>query len=124
MAVRGTLTQYFFLLGLEYTSATFTCTFINMVPVNTFIMALPFGLEKPNMKSKKGRAKVLGTLVCVGGALLLTLYRAMPLTDLPVQTAIIHRTDHSTKRWALGSVVLIAGSLLWSSWFLIPISIL
>lgn len=40
---RVTLTQYLFLLGLKFTSATFTCAFINMVPVNTFIMALPFG---------------------------------------------------------------------------------
>ncbi|PKI76548.1 hypothetical protein CRG98_003099 [Punica granatum] len=40
--VGASLTQYFFLLGIEYTSATFSCAFINIVPVLTFIMALPF----------------------------------------------------------------------------------
>ncbi|PNY12405.1 auxin-induced protein 5ng4-like, partial [Trifolium pratense] len=67
--VGATLTQYLFLVGLEYTSATFSCAFLNTVPVFTFIMALPMGMEKVNMKNKSGKAKILGTLVCIGGAL-------------------------------------------------------
>lgn len=39
---RASVTQYLFLLGMEYTSATFSCAFLNMVPVVTFLMALPF----------------------------------------------------------------------------------
>ncbi|GFP82300.1 wat1-related protein at3g30340 [Phtheirospermum japonicum] len=64
-----TLTQYLFLVGLDYTSATFTCAFINMVPVLTFVLALPLGMERINMKSNNGKAKVLGTLTCVSGSL-------------------------------------------------------
>ncbi|THG18667.1 hypothetical protein TEA_005346 [Camellia sinensis var. sinensis] len=118
---RSTLTQYFFLLGLQHTSATFTCAFINMVPVNTFIMALPFGLEKVNTKSKSGRAKVLGMVVSIGGALVLTLYKGMPLTKSPPETigTMVQKTEHANKRWLIGSVVLSAGSLTWSSWFLL-----
>ncbi|XP_050249579.1 WAT1-related protein At3g30340-like isoform X1 [Quercus robur] len=119
-----TFTQYFFLLGLQYTSATFACAFLNMVPINTFLLALPFGLEKVNLKSKGGRAKVLGTLVCVSGALLLTLYKGMPLSKTHSQ-ASTHITNHgmlipaTRERWAIGSIFLVAGSLMWSSWFLI-----
>jgi hypothetical protein len=40
---RASVTQYFFLLGIQYTSATFACAFVNMVPVITFLLALPFG---------------------------------------------------------------------------------
>ncbi|RZS16195.1 hypothetical protein BHM03_00048154 [Ensete ventricosum] len=36
------LTQYLFLLGLQYTSATFACAFANILPVLTFLMALLF----------------------------------------------------------------------------------
>ncbi|KAF3439766.1 hypothetical protein FNV43_RR18044 [Rhamnella rubrinervis] len=121
-----TISQYLFLLGLESTSATFSCAFLNMVPVNTFILALPFGLEKVNMKSKSGRAKVLGALLCVCGALLLTLYRGMPLANShsPDTVHLINQNNttisaNKTKRWVVGSVFLGAGSLLWSSWFLI-----
>nr|XP_009773612.1 PREDICTED: uncharacterized protein LOC104223808 [Nicotiana sylvestris] len=77
----GTLTQYFFLLGLEYTSATFSCAFLNMVPVITFIMALLLRQETIKLKSRCGRAKILGILFCLGGALILTLYKGMTLIN-------------------------------------------
>ncbi|KAJ0111670.1 hypothetical protein Patl1_00726 [Pistacia atlantica] len=78
---RVTLAQYFLLLGLKYTSATFSCAFINMVPVITFLLALPFGLEKVNLKSLAGGCKVFGTLVCFGGVILLILYKGKPLIN-------------------------------------------
>ncbi|KAL8095492.1 hypothetical protein AgCh_036797 [Apium graveolens] len=105
---RVTLTQYLFLLGLKFTSATFTCAFINMVPVNTFIMAFPFGLEKVNLKHKSGRSKVFGAVVSVGGALLLTLYIGIPLRDLP--TSLEDPKIGGTKRWGTGTLLLTGGS--------------
>ncbi|OVA19940.1 Drug/metabolite transporter [Macleaya cordata] len=125
----ATLTQYFFLLGIQHTSVTFSCAFINMVPVITFIMALPFGLETVDIRSKSGCAKVLGTIVCVGGAMILTLYKGMPLTNLSDsrETGTIHTTNqeswlnpnNKTERWTIGTIALVAGSLVWSSWFLV-----
>ncbi|THU61504.1 hypothetical protein C4D60_Mb07t23980 [Musa balbisiana] len=41
-ALGAALTQYLFLLGLQYTSATFACAFANILPVLTFLMALLF----------------------------------------------------------------------------------
>ncbi|XP_077247468.1 WAT1-related protein At4g01440-like [Tasmannia lanceolata] len=124
----ATLTQYFFLLGIGYTSATFSCAFINVVPVVTFIMALPLRLETVNLKNKAGKAKVLGATVCVGGAVLLTLYRGKTLTNtsshFPAMAThailpINHVQDHKAEKWAIGSLALIGGCLCWSSWFLI-----
>ncbi|CAJ1977655.1 unnamed protein product [Sphenostylis stenocarpa] len=118
-----TLPQYLFLLGLEYTSATFACAFLNMVPVFTFIMALPFGIEKVNMQSKGGRAKVMGTFVCIGGALLLVLYKGIPL--IKPQSQHIANEVTSTpptaklETWIIGSILLTVGCFLWSSWFII-----
>ncbi|KAF9603786.1 hypothetical protein IFM89_037872 [Coptis chinensis] len=40
--VGATLTQYFFFLGIEYTSASLSCAFMNIIPILTFVMALPF----------------------------------------------------------------------------------
>ncbi|KAF9600889.1 hypothetical protein IFM89_013796 [Coptis chinensis] len=48
--VGATLTQYFFFLGIEYTSASLSCAFINIIPVLTFVMALPFRLETLDIK--------------------------------------------------------------------------
>nr|AAC19291.1 similar to Medicago truncatula MtN2 (GB:Y15293) [Arabidopsis thaliana] len=90
---RASLTQYFFLLGLSYTSATLACAFISMTPAITFVMALIFRVEKLNMKSKAGMGMVMGALICIGGALLLTMYK--------------------------GCVLLFAGSSCFGSWMLI-----
>ncbi|XP_057976111.1 WAT1-related protein At3g30340-like [Malania oleifera] len=128
--IGASLTQYFFLIGIQYTSATFSCAFINMVPVFTFLMALPFRLERVDMRGKSGRAKVVGTVVCVGGAMLLTLYKGMPLVKgNSTNSAILHHEKQSLKnnnkseRWMIGTVALIAGTLLWSSWFLVQSNI-
>ncbi|KAG4381161.1 hypothetical protein GLYMA_15G085300v4 [Glycine max] len=102
--VGASVTQYFFLLGIQYTSATFSCAFINMVPVVTFMMALPFGLETVKIKSKSGRAKILGSLVCIGGALMLTLYKA---------------STRTTGKWTIGVIALALGTIFWSSWFIL-----
>ncbi|KAK9203471.1 hypothetical protein WN943_013725 [Citrus x changshan-huyou] len=40
-----------------YISATFLCAFLNKVPAITFLLALPFGLEKVNMNSLAGRIR-------------------------------------------------------------------
>ncbi|KAK8658319.1 hypothetical protein V6N13_036527 [Hibiscus sabdariffa] len=123
--VGASLTQYFFLLGIQYTSATFACAFVNMVPVITFIMALPFRIETVNLKSKSGRAKILGSVICVGGALLLTLYKGRPLfehshTMAPtIAHAVKLSSSRRAERWTIGCLALIVGTLLWSSWFII-----
>ncbi|XP_024177225.1 WAT1-related protein At3g30340 isoform X1 [Rosa chinensis] len=125
-----TFTQYLFLLGLQYTSATYSCAFINMVPVNTFLLALPFGLEKVNIRSKGGRAKILGALICIGGALSLTLYKGTPLTNQHSHATsqnedndYMRRAAKDKEKWAVGSLLLAAGCLLWASWFLIQAKI-
>ncbi|KAG2401096.1 WAT1-related protein [Vigna angularis] len=122
-----TVPQNLFLLGLEYTSATFSCAFLNMVPVFTFIMAVPFGIEKVNVQSKGGKAKVMGTFVCIGGALLLVLYKGMPLIK-PQSQYIADKVTSvpSTAKletWIIGSIILTVSCLLWSSWFIIQAKI-
>ncbi|KAL8053262.1 hypothetical protein ABFX02_05G059100 [Erythranthe guttata] len=126
----ASVTQYLFLLGIEYTSATFSCAFLNMVPVFTFLMALPFRLETVNVKYGSGRAKVVGALVCLGGAILLTFYKGVPMFHFPGPESSVARSagprvEHveGDQRWVIGSVALFAGTLCWSSWFLIQSNI-
>ncbi|KAF9600883.1 hypothetical protein IFM89_013790 [Coptis chinensis] len=129
--VGATLTQYFFFLGIEYTSASLSCAFINIIPILTFVMALPFGLETLEIKSNTGKAKILGAMVCAGGALVLTLYKGIPLTNVSHSSAASNSTFHvnasdsheKTHRWTIGSIALFAGATFWSSWYLIQAKI-
>ncbi|PIN09541.1 hypothetical protein CDL12_17879 [Handroanthus impetiginosus] len=129
--IGASVTQYLFLFGLEYTSATFSCAFLNVVPVVTFLIALPFGFESVNIKYSSGRAKIVGALVCLGGAILLTVYKGMPLfhfsdpqrTAKSVEQHMKLNSHIGRERWAIGSVALFAGTLCWSSWFLLQTNI-
>lgn len=84
-----------------------------------------------NLKCNSGRAKVLGTLVCIAGAAILTLYKGVPLFDHSKSTSTQTMLDHGIKmsstrnkeRWTIGSIALVAGTLLWSSWFLVQSNI-
>ncbi|KAI5598979.1 hypothetical protein BDE02_02G167400 [Populus trichocarpa] len=126
-----TLTQYLFLKGLEYISATLACAFLNTVPVNTFILALLFGIEKASMTSKAGRTKVLGALICMGGAVLLIFYKGIPLTNSHSRAATTDILNHADtmisgkkrQRWVVGSILSLAGCFTWSLWFLIQAKI-
>ncbi|KAF8676712.1 hypothetical protein HU200_046827 [Digitaria exilis] len=117
-AVLGaSLTQWLFFVGLRYTTATFACAFINMTPMFTFLVALPFRMEKLDLKTGAGIAKVIGTAVGFTGAIILALYQGPSLTKSPPTMAV--GAHHSSSRWAIGSVALLAGAACWSFWFIL-----
>ncbi|KAJ4776768.1 WAT1-related protein [Rhynchospora pubera] len=119
----ASLTQYLFYTGLKHTSATFTCAFLNIVPVFTFLMALLFRLDILNVNSKAGVLKLTGTLICLAGTVLLMFYQG--LTLIPSHHSEISKqesrpTISSTRHdWMIGSIFLVMGCIAWSSWFLI-----
>lgn len=69
--------------GMYYTSSTFGSGAFNLVPVLTFAMATLLRLETVNIKSIGGQAKVIGTIICVCGAMVMTLYKGPVLNALP-----------------------------------------
>lgn len=85
-------------------------------------------LETANLKTKAGKAKVLGTSVCVSGAMILTLYKGVALTHTKhfnstsgigtIHAGEVGFQKNQAKRWTIGSIALVGGCLSWSSWFL------
>ncbi|KAI4299036.1 hypothetical protein L6164_032531 [Bauhinia variegata] len=71
----GTLAQNLFIEGLALTSATFAAAMTNLMPAIAFIMAILFRLEKLTLDTLVGKAKVVGTAIGIGGAMVFTLYR-------------------------------------------------
>ena len=78
-------------------------------------------LEKVNLKSKAGIAKVVGTGVCLAGAMLLSFYKGIALTNTSHKSAASkdHAGHSATGKWMLGTIALFAGSFSWASWFLL-----
>ncbi|KAF8111524.1 hypothetical protein N665_0074s0055 [Sinapis alba] len=118
----ASLMQFFFLLGLAYTSATVSCALLSMLPAITFALALIFRTENvKNLKTKGGMLKVLGTLICISGALLLSFYKGPQISNLHSHQEALHHNNNDqdkTNNWLLGCLYLTIGTTLLSLWML------
>ncbi|PKA64359.1 WAT1-related protein [Apostasia shenzhenica] len=65
----------------------------NLIPAITFIMAVMFRLESLRIKSSSDKAKLLGTLIGVGGAMILTFFKGK---ELNLSTSINLLKPHSS----------------------------
>ncbi|XP_077242645.1 WAT1-related protein At5g07050-like [Tasmannia lanceolata] len=117
--------QNFYYAGLKFTSPTFSCAMSNMLPAMTFVMAVIFRMEKLDMKKVRCQAKVLGTVVTVAGAMLMTLYKG-PIVEMvwskhihPRKSYVTNTTGATDKDWFKGSILLIIATLAWASFFIL-----
>lgn len=134
MAIVGiTANQGFYLFGLEHTSPTFASAIQNSVPAITFLMAALLRIEKVRLDRKDGISKVCGTLVCVAGASVITLYKGptiySPSPRLHTAVAMAFRQpvvvgDAKAKNWTLGCIFLIGHCLSWAAWLVLQAPVL
>jgi len=125
--------QNFYYLGLKLTSPTYSCALSNVLPAMTFVIALLFRMEKVNIKKLRSQAKIVGTIACVGGAMLMTLYKG-PLVQMFWSPGHQSAQDNHTsmppaaavdqKDWIVGSLLIIAATLAWSALFILQARVL
>ncbi|XP_027332391.1 protein WALLS ARE THIN 1-like [Abrus precatorius] len=131
-----TANQGFYLLGLENTSPTFASAIQNSVPAITFLMAAILRIEQVRLNRKDGLAKVAGTVLCVVGATVITLYKG-PTIYSPATRVNSSNTrpnlfdfgslslgDAKGKNWTLGCLYLIGHCLSWSGWLVLQAPVL
>ncbi|XP_020522292.1 WAT1-related protein At4g08300 [Amborella trichopoda] len=85
-------------------------------------------MEKLQLKKRTGQAKVVGIFLCVGGAMVITLYKGYALhtsTYLKTPKAILKLlgTPHSSSvpsqtNWILGSILCTVSITSWSAWIM------
>lgn len=81
--LRGSLAQNLYISGMKLTSATFASAMTNLIPAITFVLAVLFRYERLAIRTLAGQAKVTGTMLGVGGAMLLTFYKGAQVTPWP-----------------------------------------
>ncbi|XP_057504198.1 WAT1-related protein At2g39510-like [Actinidia eriantha] len=119
------LDQNLYYAGMKYTTATFAAAMSNVLPAITFLMALIFRLEKVNMRRLHSQAKVVGTLVTVGGAMIMVLIKgaaiALPWTKVQshgtsqVASVISANQQDPIK----GSLVITAACFCWAAFYIV-----
>ncbi|XP_047168514.1 WAT1-related protein At1g68170-like [Vigna umbellata] len=90
----GSLFQNLFYQSLALTSATFASALYNLIPAITFVMAISCGFERLNWRAAAGRAKVLGTIIGIGGAMVLTFIKGAEINIWPFHINLMHPRQH------------------------------
>ncbi|KAI3903709.1 hypothetical protein MKW98_032363 [Papaver atlanticum] len=120
----NTLAQNFYVASMHLTSASFTAAMANLIPAMTFIMAILCGFEVLGFGNVAGKAKVLGTLIGISGAMLLTFYKGVEIPMWSTHALHIHHDDHggqvstSGKR-VLGSLLAVGSCLCYATWLMV-----
>ncbi|KAI5407808.1 WAT1-related protein At4g08300 [Lathyrus oleraceus] len=117
------LDQNLFNIGMKMTSTTFSSATVNVLPALTFIMALIFRLESVNWRKFHSVAKVIGTVITVSGAMVMTLYKG-PAFQIIKAGAISHHSDTAAdepieQNWVMGPIMLIASCASWAGFFIL-----
>ncbi|XWS76278.1 hypothetical protein CRYUN_Cryun01aG0161600 [Craigia yunnanensis] len=107
-----------FFTSLRCTSPTFVASVFNTVSSLTFVIAILFRMEVVDVKSPRGIAKIIGTLISLAGVSIITLYKGPALQSL--WDAPIHMKRLSIhENWVKGSILTIASCITWSSWYIV-----
>ncbi|XP_022754336.1 WAT1-related protein At5g64700-like [Durio zibethinus] len=124
-------TIYFnvFYFGLAYTSPTVASSLNNVIPSLTFLMAVLLRMEKVKIRSASGQAKVLGTIICIGGSLVFTFWRGGyqlksfvdgPLINIySTELGSVGELRHGQENWLKGSCLILISTIAWSGWLVL-----
>ncbi|KAE8656324.1 WAT1-related protein [Hibiscus syriacus] len=115
------LDQNLYYMGMKLTNATYSSAFVNMLPAVTFILAVIFRLEKVNLKKIRSVAKIVGTLITVFGAMVMTLYKGPIINFIKSGGGAHHATagQSADQNWVFGTIVLLGSIFGWSSFFIL-----
>ncbi|XP_022749224.1 WAT1-related protein At1g68170-like [Durio zibethinus] len=109
----GSLGQNLYVQSLVFTSATFAAAMVNLVPAVTYILAICFKMEKLAIRTVAGKAKVLGTVIGIGGAMVFTFYKGIEI-NWSTDVNLLHHhqqqpggpaglSSHDTGKFILGA---------------------
>lgn len=147
--------QNLYYAGMKYTTATFAIALSNIVPALIFIMAWISGyvkyyvrmhvgiimltlmilisngfvicrLEKVKLKSRHSQGKIMGTIVTVGGAMVMTLFKGPPIGLPWTKQPSFHQSSSATTSpyphdSVKGALMISAGCICWASFTILQV---
>ncbi|XP_052134396.1 WAT1-related protein At4g08290-like isoform X1 [Oryza glaberrima] len=116
------LDQNFFYMGAKNTSASFSSALTNILPAVTFVNAIILRMERISIKERRSQAKIAGTLITVGGAMLMILFKG-PVINFPWTKNANHNisdsSDHNNGHWLMGIFMILLSCFCWSAFFIL-----
>lgn len=95
--------------------------------INILLIYYLTRLESVNWRKFHSVAKVIGTVITVSGAMVMTLYKG-PAFQIIKGGAISHHSDTAAdepieQNWVMGPIMLIASCASWAGFFILQVSI-
>ncbi|KAI5655717.1 hypothetical protein M9H77_32904 [Catharanthus roseus] len=114
-----TLFQSLILKGISLTSPAMATAMPNLAPGFIFFIAWGFGLEKVKLNCKYSKIKIAGTLLCVGGAIVMSLMQSIVNADAAKEPQLSTLSPPSAEildgKKIAGSAILLAAVIILSS---------
>ncbi|KAH7571280.1 hypothetical protein ACOSP7_013683 [Xanthoceras sorbifolium] len=118
--------QVLYFVGLANSTPTIGCALTNILPAVTFVLAVIFRQESLGIKKRSDQAKLLGTVVCVGGAMLLSFYNGhtIGIPDSSIhwnyaQKMSKQSASNNKSNLVFGSIIVMASAVSYSIWVII-----
>nr|POE83619.1 wat1-related protein [Quercus suber] len=106
-------------------SPTLASAISNLVPAFTFILAIIFRMEKVALRSTSSQAKILGTIISISGAFVVTLYKGPPIVIIQTTSVSLNQPLNSLKsNWVIGGLLLTAEYILVPLWYIVQAQIM
>ncbi|KAK7330768.1 hypothetical protein VNO77_24967 [Canavalia gladiata] len=118
LSFAGATFQSLFLKGINLTSPTMGTAMPNLAPGLIFIIAWIFRLEKVKFSCTYSRVKIIGTLLCVLGALTMSIMQSISTTPRPAKEGKIQFPSpivNFDREKIIGCLYLLAAILILSS---------
>ncbi|XP_052173675.1 WAT1-related protein At1g70260 [Diospyros lotus] len=135
-----TIAQNLAFVGLSYSSPIVACGMGNLIPSLSFLLGLIVRSVAFDWRGSSSRARVIGTLISIAGAISLTLYKGPVIRQQPYSLSSSSSSSSSSslhlllrlvprifvfssrhENWVLGCISLAAASLALSLWNIIQV---
>lgn len=113
----------FYYFGLRDTTATYATNFLNLIPITTFLFSTILRIEKLRLNTRAGKVKTVGAMLCLTGALTISLYKGKVLH-------ISHHSAHhnplikkTNQNFTRGTLILVGSILSYGTWFILQVKL-
>ncbi|GER35766.1 nodulin MtN21 /EamA-like transporter family protein [Striga asiatica] len=126
LGIVGYASQIMGYTGINYGSPTLASAMSNLAPAFTFVLAIIFRMEKVTLSSTSSRAKIVGTIVSITGAFIVTFYKgpSISATQSTHPISLNQSLYSSQSNWIIGSLFLSVEYLLVPVWYIIQAHIM
>ncbi|CAA0833698.1 WAT1-related protein [Striga hermonthica] len=115
LALCGGLADISSYAGIKYSSPTLGTELLNLVPGFTYILAIIFRMEKFSLRKSSCISMILGTIISIFGASIVTLYKGPAIVN-KISTL---SSSSSQQNWVLGGILLASAAFSTASWSIV-----